>query len=324
MKPLNWAIIGPGAIAQQFAAAMVAMNRKVYAVGARNREKGQAFAQRYAIERVDDDIARLLSDPQIDAVYISTPHASHFGWMKLALEQGKHLLVEKAIVVSSSELNEINRLAQQKKLIVAEAMTLFHMPLYHQLKALITEGRLGNVKMIQVSFGSIKEPDPENRFFNPELAGGALLDIGTYALSFARFFLSSQPDRLLTTVSQFSTGVDEQSGILLQNNSNEIATISLAFRAKMPKCGLIACEKGSITVDDFPRAQRATLNWADGGSEIIEAGESERALQYEILNVEEYIAQGSNPLHYLTEDVVALMTDIRQQWGIRFPFEQQA
>ena len=174
MKPLTWAIIGPGAIAHQFAAAMEALGRKVYAVGARNRERGESFAQRYGIERVDDNSERLLADPHIDAVYISTPHASHFTWMKLALEHGKHLLVEKAITVSSMELDEIDRLAAEKKLIVAEAMTLFHMPLFHQLKETLESGRLGKVKTIQVSFGTVKEPDPENRFFNPALAGGSI------------------------------------------------------------------------------------------------------------------------------------------------------
>lgn len=321
MKPLTWAIIGPGAIAQQFAAAQSALGRQIYAVGARNRAKGEAFAQYYGIERVYDDIPRMLADPQIEAVYISTPHASHFGWMKQALEQGKHLLVEKAIVVSSDELNEINRLAAEKKRVVVEAMTLFYMPLYQQLQALIASGKLGKLKTIQVSFGTVKEPDPANRFFNPELAGGALLDIGTYALSFARFFLSEQPNQLCTTVSKFSTGVDEQCGILLQNSQNELATIALSFRAKMPKRGIVACEHGFITVDDFPRAQRAQLNWSDGRTEIIEAGETDRALQYEILTLEKYAAEGANPLHFLTNDVVALMTEIRQRWGIRFPFE---
>ena len=321
MKPLTWAIIGPGAIAQQFAAAQRALGRQIYAVGARDRAKGAAFAQRYGIERVYDDIPRLLADPQIDAVYIATPHASHFGWMKQALAQGKHLLVEKAITVSSAELDEINRLAAEKQCVVAEAMTLFHMPLYHQLQALIASGRLGKLKTIQVSFGTVKEPDASNRFFNPELAGGALLDIGTYALSFARFFLSEQPNQLCTTVAKFPTGVDEQCGILLQNQQDEMAAITLAFRAKMPKRGIVACERGFITVEDFPRAQRAQLSWADGTTEIIEAGESARALQYEILALEKFAAEGVNPLHYLTNDVVALMTDIRQRWGIRFPFE---
>ncbi|MGD8106669.1 Gfo/Idh/MocA family protein [Pantoea sp. FN0302] len=321
MKPLTWAIIGPGAIAHQFAAAQGAMGRQIYAVGARSREKGEAFAQRYGIERVFDDIPQMLADPQIDAVYISTPHASHFSWMKQALEQGKHLLVEKAITVSSDELSEINQLAAEKKLIVAEAMTLFHMPLFHQLKTLIESGKLGKLKMIQVSFGTVKEADPNNRFFNPQLAGGALLDIGTYALSFARFFLSEQPNQLFTTVAKFSTGVDEQCGILLQNSQNEMATISLAFRAKMPKRGIIACEHGFITVDDFPRAQQAQLSWADGTTETLEAGQSGRALQYEILALEKYAAEGVNPLHYLTNDVVALMTEIRQRWGICYPFE---
>lgn len=322
MKPLSWAIVGPGAIAHQFAGAMAAMGRRVTAVGARHREKGEAFAQRYGIERVYDDFSRLFADNAIDVVYISTPHASHYGLMKQALEQGKHLLVEKAITVSSAELEAINQLAKKNNLIVAEAMTLFHMPLFHQLKALGDSGRLGRLKMIQVSFGSLKQDDPDNRFFNPALAGGALLDIGTYALSFARFFMSEQPGTLLTTAEKFYTGVDEQCGILLQNGRGEIATVALAFRAKMPKRGIVAWEKGFITVDDFPRAQQATLTWASGESEVIAAGDTGRALEYEIAAVEKWIAAGENPLHYLTNDVVAMMSEIRQRWGIRFPFEK--
>lgn len=322
MKPLSWAIVGPGAIAQQFAEAMTAIGRQVTAVGARNREKGEAFAQRYGIGRVCDDFSQLFADKAIDAVYISTPHASHYGLMKQALENGKHLLVEKAITVSSAELEEINQLAQAKNLIVAEAMTLFHMPLYHQLKTLADSGRLGKLKMIQVSFGSLKEDDPQNRFFNPALAGGALLDIGTYALSFARFFMSEQPTEILTTAETFATGVDEQSAIVLKNRQGEIATLTLAFRARMPKRGIVAWEKGFITVDDFPRAQQATLTWSSGETEMIEAGDTARALQYEIAALESWVANGENPLHYLTNDVVAMMSEIRQCWGIRFPFEK--
>lgn len=324
MQPLRWAIVGPGAIAHQFAQAMATLGRQVAAVGARNRQKGELFAQRYAIPRVYDDFSRLFADPDIDAVYISTPHDSHYGLMKQALTQGKHLLVEKAITVSSDRLEAINRLAQEKQLIVAEAMTLFYMPLYYRLKALADSGRLGRLKMIQVSFGAMMEEDPDNRFFNPALAGGALLDIGTYALSFARFFMSGQPHKVLTTVNKYHTGVDEQSVIVLHNPQGEMASLALAFRARMPARGTVAWENGFLTVDDFPRAQQASLVWASGETEVIEAGETARALEYEITGLEAWVGQGNNPLHYLTNDVVAMMSEIRQHWGIRFPFEHES
>ncbi|WP_099225122.1 Gfo/Idh/MocA family protein [Listeria costaricensis] len=321
MKELTWAIIGPGTIAHQFAEAMQALGRNVYAVGARNRTKGEAFATQYGIEQVYDDFEALFKDEKIDAVYISTPHSNHDEYMLAALEHGKHILVEKAITYNTANLAKVTELAHEKKLIVAEAMTIFHMPLFKKLREVVDSGRLGELKMIQVSFGSLKEANPTNRFFNMELAGGALLDIGTYALSFARFFLNAPPDQILTTAKKYETGVDEQSGILLKNKQGEIATVSLTFRAKMPKRGIVAYENGFITIDDFPRAEKAVISYPDGRTEILETGETARALEYEIQDFESYVAKGENPLHPLTVDVVEIMTEVRNKWGITYPFE---
>lgn len=214
-------------------------------------------------------------------------------------------------------------LAKEKGLIVKEAMTIFHMPLYKKLREIVDSGAIGKLKIIQVAFGSAKEKDPKNRFYNMDLAGGALLDIGTYALSFARYFLSETPDEVLTTMKKFETGVDEQSGILLKNNEEELAVVSLSFRAKMPKRGVIACEEGFITVDEYPRASRATVtHTATGKVEEIEAGETSKALEYEIIAMEESIATGENTTYQLTNDVITIMSDVRTQWGIKFPFEK--
>ncbi|EAD5716250.1 TPA: Gfo/Idh/MocA family oxidoreductase [Listeria innocua] len=323
MKRLNWAILGPGSIAHQFAEGMQGLNREIYAVGARSLEKGQVFANQYGIEKVYDDFDAMLTDPMIDVVYIATPHSNHYEFIMKSLHNGKHVLAEKAITVSSAELNEINALAKEKGLIVKEAMTIFHMPLYKKLREIVDSGVIGKLKIIQVAFGSAKEKDPKNRFYNMDLAGGALLDIGTYALSFARYFLSAAPDEVLTTMKKFETGVDEQSGILLKNKEEELAVVSLSFRAKVPKRGVIACEEGFITVDEYPRADRATVTYtATGKVEEIEAGETDKALEYEITAMEESIATGENTTYQLTNDVIAIMTDVRSQWGIKFPFEK--
>ncbi|EPS7646139.1 Gfo/Idh/MocA family protein [Listeria innocua] len=323
MKKLNWAILGPGSIAHQFAEGMQGLNREIYAVGARSLEKGQVFANQYGIEKVYDDFDAMLADPMIDVVYIATPHSNHYEFIMKSLHNGKHVLAEKAITVSSVELNEINALAKEKGLIVKEAMTIFHMPLYKKLREIVDSGVIGKLKIIQVAFGSAKEKDPKNRFYNMDLAGGALLDIGTYALSFARYFLSAASDEVLTTMKKFETGVDEQSGILLKNKEEELAVVSLSFRAKVPKRGVIACEEGFITVDEYPRADRATVTYtATGKVEEIKAGETDKALEYEITAMEESIATGENTTYQLTNDVIAIMTDVRSQWGIKFPFEK--
>jgi predicted dehydrogenase len=322
VKKLKWAILGPGSIAAEFAAALHEAQADLYAVGSRSLEKAQAFAAAHQAFKAYGDYYDMLADPAIDVVYIATPHANHYDFIMESLKNNKHVLCEKAITVNSEQLVDIVNLAEDNNLVVAEAMTIYHMPLYSKLRDLVRSGDLGQLKMIQVAFGSCKEYDINNRFFSPELAGGALLDIGTYALSFARFFLTSQPEEVLTTVRKFETGVDEQSGIILKNAQEEMAVITLTMRAKMPKRGIIACEKGYIMVDDYPRATQATVTFLDGRTEVIEAGEPARALVYEIEDMDQYIQDyRKQDTLELSLDVMNIMDKVRCQWGIRYPFE---
>lgn len=323
MKKLNWAILGPGLIATEFAQALLNVHREIYAVGSRTLEKAEAFAKKYQVQKAYGSYDELLADSNVDVVYISTPHCNHYEYIMKSLHQNKHVLCEKAITVSSSELKEITELAATKNLVVSEAMTIYHMPLYEKLKQVVQTGKLGTLKMVNVSFGSCKEYDVRNRFFSPDLAGGALLDIGTYALSFARFFLSAQPHEVLTTVKKFETGVDEQSGIILKNDADEMAVVTLTMRAKMPKRGVVAGDLGFITVDNFPRATRAMITYLDGTTEVVEAGVEAKALEYEILDMENYILNnGGDDVLQLSVDVMDIMTDVRNQWGIKYPFEK--
>lgn len=323
MKKLNWAILGPGLIATEFAQALLNVHGEIYAVGSRTLEKAEAFAKKYQAQKAYGSYDELLADSNVDVVYISTPHCNHYEYIMKSLHQNKHVLCEKAITVSSSELKEITELAATKNLVVSEAMTIYHMPLYEKLKQVVQTGKLGTLKMVNVSFGSCKEYDVTNRFFSPDLAGGALLDIGTYALSFARFFLSAQPHEVLTTVKKFETGVDEQSGIILKNDADEMAVVTLTMRAKMPKRGVVAGDLGFITVDNFPRATRAMITYLDGTTEVVEAGVEAKALEYEILDMENYILNnGGDDVLQLSVDVMDIMTDVRNQWGIKYPFEK--
>ena len=322
MSNLKWAIIGPGNIAAEFAAALNEIGGTLYAVGSRTLEKAQQFANQYGAEKAYGNYSEMLQNPEIDVVYISTPHSNHYEYIIESLRNNKHVLCEKAITVNSTQLQEIAQLADEKDLVVAEAMTIYHMPLYKKLRQIVDEGTIGRLKMVQVSFGSHKEYDVNNRFFSKDLAGGALLDIGTYALSFTRFFLSKQPHEILTTVKRFETGVDEQSGIILNNDADEMAVISLTMRSKMPKRGVVAGELGFITVDNFPRASKATIQYLDGTVETIEAGDTAKALQYEIEDMQRYIAdKGNKETLNLSLDVMDIMTNVREQWGIKYSFE---
>lgn len=323
MKKLKWGILGPGNIARDFAQALNRVNGEVYAVASRNKERAEQFARENNVKKAYGSYDEIIKDKDIDVVYIATPHSNHYEYIIKSLNNNKHVLCEKAITVNEKELEEALKIAREKNLVLEEAMTLFHMPLYEKVIKKINKEDLGKVNMVQVSFGSFKEYDENNRFFNLDLAGGALLDIGTYALSFARYFLSSMPEEILSTVKKAKTGVDEQSGIILKTKEYEIATISLAFRSKMPKRGIVSCDNGFITIDNFPRANKATINYLDGTVEVIECGEEEKALDYEVSFMEEKINENkeSNSLE-LTYDVTKIMNKVRKDWGILYPFEK--
>ena len=294
----------------------------IYAVAGRHMDKVLAFAEKYTVQHCYD-IESLLQDEAVDIVYIATPHTYHYDYMMKALRHGKHVLCEKAITVNHKQLQEVMQLAQEKGLIVMEAMTIFHMPVFHKARELVESGAIGKLKMLQVNFGSCKEYDVNNRFFSSELAGGALLDIGTYALSLVRWFLHEQPDTILTSMLPFETGVDEMSGIILRNSLDEMATVTLTMRAKLPKRGIIAGEDGYLEISEYPRANSFEIRYTkDGWTETIDAGVRGDALLYEVRDMEAVVSGAAeNHTLQISSDVVSLMDEIRRQWGMKYPFE---
>lgn len=326
MRTLNWATLGCGVIANQLEQALESEGRKLYAVANRTHAKGVSFAQKYGIGTVYDSIDDVFVDPNVDVIYISTPHNTHINFLRKALNAGKHVLCEKSITLNSEELNEAVALAAANNLVLAEAMTIYHMPLYKKLNEIIGSGKLGALKLIQMNFGSYKEYDMANRFFNRDLAGGAMLDIGVYALSFVRWFMSSTPDQILSQVKFAPTGVDEQAGILLTNREGQMATVTLSLHAKQPKRGLLSFDKGYVEIYDYPRGERATITYVeDGHTEVVEAGETAKALAYEVADMEAAIAGDRNVMHLdYTRDVMDMMTLIRRaQWGMTYPEEER-
>lgn len=323
MKEYNWVSLGCGVIANQLAQAMAAQGRRLYGVVNRTYQKAADFAQQYGVERVYQGIEEVLADEKVDILYISTPHNTHIGYILAALNSGKHVLCEKSITLNLRELEEATALAKEKGLVLAEAMTIYHMPLYKRLRELIQRGELGPLRMLQMNFGSYKEYDMENRFFNPRLAGGALLDIGVYALSFVRWFFSQAPDQVLSQVKLAPSGVDEQAGILLMNPAGEMATAALTLHAKQPKRGTIACDKAYIEIYEYPRAEEAVITYTqDGRRELIQEGCTGGALGYEIQDMERAVAGEAGLMHLdLTWDVMEIMTRLRQEWGLCYPEE---
>lgn len=322
MKKYNWAVLGTGVIANETATAMAKNSKRLYAVGNRTHEKAVAFAEKYGIEKVYDDFNDMFTDPDIDIIYITTPHNTHIDFMKKAIENKKHILVEKSITLNSNELSEAVKLAKKNGVVIGEAMTIYHMPIFKELKKILDSGELGRVNLITANFGSFKPYDMSNRFFNRNLAGGAMLDIGVYALSFVRYFFDSSPKNTLSQAKYAPTGVDEQSGLLLMNDEGQMASVMLSLHSKQPKRAMISCERGYVEIMEYPRAWEAKITDAESGeSRLIKAGKNEDALWYEIEDMEKSVSGEDCMYLDYTEDVMHLMTSFRQEWNMKYPEE---
>lgn len=322
---LNWAVLGTGVIANEMACALAEMGSRLYGVCNRTYEKAVAFGEKYGVKKVYSDYESLFSDPDVDVIYITTPHNTHYGFIKQALEHGKHVLAEKSITLNSSELEELIALADEKKLVLGEAMTIWHMPIYKKIWEMTEQGTFGTVQMITANFGSFKEYDMNNRFFNPRLAGGALLDIGVYALSAICSFMEEKPDQILSQMLPAATGVDEQATILLKNKKGQMAAAALSLHSKQPKRIMISCEKAYIEIMEYPRGQEAVITDAvTGEKKVICEGKTEDALKYELLDMEQAVVKGLHPVMKLdqTRNVMSIMTELRSQWGLVYPEEE--
>ena len=324
MSDIKWAVLGTGVIANEMAVALKKIGRNIYAVGNRTYSKAVDFAKKYGIEKVYDDYNDMFTDSDVDVIYITTPHNTHIEFMKKAIRNGKHILVEKSITLNSRELNEAIELVALHNVVIGEAMTIYHMPVYKKLKEILASGRLGKVNLITMNFGSYKEYNMNNRFFNRNLAGGAMLDIGVYALSFIRYFMTKKPDKLLSQLKKAPTGVDEQAGLLLMNNDGQMATVMLSLHSKQPKRGMVSCEKGYIEIMEYPRAFEAVVTYTESGEkEWVKEGDTRDALIYELLDMEKAI-NGDKKCMLLdyTKDVMDMMTEFRNSWNFKYPEEE--
>ena len=231
-KEIKWAVLGCGVIANEMASALARSGKRLYGVANRTHEKAVDFGKKYGVCVVYDTIDDMFRDRETDIIYITTPHNTHYGFMKKALMAGKHVMVEKSITLNSAELDELTALSEEKGLLIGEAMTIWHMPLYKKLWSMTSGGRLGRVNLITMNFGSFKDYDMTNRFFNRSLAGGALLDIGVYALSVIRSFMESSPEIVKSEWLPAPTGTDENAVAILKNDRGQLATMAISMHSK--------------------------------------------------------------------------------------------
>lgn len=317
MTTIKWGVIGLGGIAHEFVQQFKSDVAEIVAIGSRTQEKADDFAKQYHVKKAYGSYEDLSRDAEIDIVYIATPNRYHAENMKLMLHAGKHVFVEKAITMNKKELDETLEIAKENDLMIAEAMTIYHMPIYKKIKQRIENGDFGPLKLATAYFGSLQEPDPKNRFFNPDLGGGALYDIGVYALAFVNYFLDSTITELETIMQPFHTGVDEMSTISYSTKAGTIGNVVLSFRARLPKQGLVVCENASILFDEYPSASEATIHYADGRTETVQAGDSSQRLRYEMENITQMLLNGEDQSFIeQTKDVSEIMDLASRKWDM--------
>ena len=323
---LRWAVIGCGVIANQMATSLALAGRRLAGVANRTREKAVAFAEKYHVAKVYDTVEDLYADPDVDAVYVTTPHNTHIRYLRGALAAGKHVLCEKSITLNSAELSEARAIAREHGVVLMDATTILHMPLYRELLRRANAGEFGRMNLAQLNFGSYKEYDDLiNRFYNINLAGGAMLDIGVYALSLMRLFMSSQPNEVVSLGNLCETGVDVAGGIVCRNAEGQLGVVSLTLHSKQPKRAVISFDSCYVEVLEYPRADTATIVWtADGRRETVSAGTEGYALCYEMADLERAVAGDAEAagLIDVAADVMELMTRLRADWGVVYPEER--
>jgi predicted dehydrogenase len=310
-EPLRWGIISTGGIARTFANDLQYTESGVaVAVGSRTMENANRFADRFGIANRYASYEELVNDPDVDAVYVGTPHPMHFANATLALEAGKPVLVEKAFTMTSREAVDLVELARANKLFVMEAMWTRCLPHVAAVNELIAAGEIGDIVSVEADHGQHFDFDPTSRWFSPELGGGALLDLGVYPVSFASMLLGT-PSKMVKMIDLAPTGVDRQVSMIFGYESGAQAYLNTTTDAKTPTTATISGTKARIEIDgDFYAPSSFSLTTRAGDTRRFEFTTQGRGLHYEAAEVARCIQSGllESPLMPLDETVSIMRT----------------
>ncbi|WP_420124152.1 Gfo/Idh/MocA family protein [Nakamurella sp.] len=324
--PLRWGVLAPGRIAAAFVTAVSRYTRqRVVAVGSRSLDRASAFAAEHGIDRAVGSYQELVDDPAVDVVYVASPHSEHAAQAGLAVAAGKHVLVEKAFTRNAAQARHLVAAARAAGVLAVEAMWTRFLTQTDVLARLLADGVLGEVTTVLADHGQHFAPDPQSRLFAPELAGGALLDLGIYPISFASFVLGA-PDSVVATGSRTATGVDAQVSMTLSTGTAQ-ACLNTTLLAATPTTASVSGTAGSVEITGpFYAPASMILTTADGRAvREPDPVAGHLGLCFEAAHVAQLIADGAteSPLLPLDETVRILETvdEIRRQVGVRYPGE---
>jgi predicted dehydrogenase len=292
---IRWGVVGPGRIAEKVVEDFAVVGgARLVAVASRSLDRAQDFARRHGIERAHGSYAALLADPDVDVLYVATPHPQHHAIALGALRAGKGVLVEKAFTATVAGAREVAELSRETGVFAMEAMWTRFQPAVVRLRELIAEGAIGEVRSVQADLGVQREFDPTDRLFAKELGGGALLDLGVYVVSFAQMLLGD-PDTVAATGSLFESGVDAEVSLLLGYADGRSATLMTSLRNALPGQARVFGTAGWIDVlPRFHHPQTIVLHRVGADPEEITLPQLGGGYSHELVEVTECVRAGQH------------------------------
>ena len=323
---MNIAFLGAGRIAHVLAKTMVQMEDvTLFAVAARDLDRAQAFAAEYGFAKAYGSYEQMLRDPEVELVYIATPHSHHTEHMKLCIAHGKHVLCEKAFTLNAAQAREVAALAKEKGVYVAEAIWTRYMPSRAMINEVLASGVIGNVTAMTANL--CYPVSSRERCIQPELAGGALLDVGVYCLNFALMHFGDDIERMVSTVRMAHTGVDAQESITLCYRDGRMAVLTASIISRADSNGIFYGDNGYILVENINNPQSISVyNLHNQLVEEISVPAQITGYEYQIREAMARIRSGeiesiSMPLRESIA-VMERMDALRKDWGLVYPMEK--
>lgn len=328
MEKIRWGILSTGRIAGRLSDTLRTLEgAELLAVGSRSRDSAEAFGERYGIPRRYGSYEELAADPDVDVIYVASPHSHHYVHTMLALEAGKHVLVEKSFAHNALETRHMIEKAREKKLFLMEAMWTRFLPHMVRLRELLGEQVIGEVRLIQVSMGFRAQAAPESRLLNPGLAGGALLDVGVYPVSFTSM-VWGRPERLDSQVYLGPTGVDLQETLLLGYVDGRLATLISSLHTPTNVAAYLFGTEGYIEIPKPWYHSQVLLIHKDGQTTSVACPYPGHGDQFQALETMSCIRAGKleSAVMPLSEtlSIMQTMDAFRAQWGLVYPNELRA
>lgn len=326
METIRWGILGTGRIAADFATGLSSLpDAELAAVGSRSAASAAAFADRFGATRRHGGYHALAADPAVDIVYVATPHPLHHANARLCLEAGKAVLCEKPFTLNAGQARDLVGLARERRLFLMEAMWTRFLPAIVEIRRLVSEGAIGEVRHLTADFGFRKEFDPRHRLFDPALGGGALLDIGVYLVSLASM-LFGPPAEMRSLAGIGATGVDEQAALLFGYGDGRFAQLTATIATATPQAATIVGDGGWITIHPlWWKATAFTLARSGHAPETFDRPFEGNGYTHEAVEAGRCLRAGEveSPGMPLDETIAVIETldRVRAEWGLRYPAE---